>query len=48
MDYRKSYNHGNFMNDYFDNGNIRIVNINYIKILYISSNNSFSDFNIIS
>lgn len=44
-------NNGNFLDDYFGNSNIRIVNANDTKILYIFSafnNNSVSDLSIIS
>lgn len=47
VNYSKSYGNDNFLSDYFDNNNIRMVNVNDTKILYILSNNSFPDFSTI-
>ena len=44
----KFYDNGNFLGNYLTYNDIGMANANNIKILYISSNNHFSDFSIIN
>lgn len=44
VNYAKSYNNGDLLDDYFDNENVKKTNTNNIEVLYIPSNNSLLDF----
>lgn len=44
----KFYSHGNFLDNYFGNSNMRMANANNIEISYIFFSNNLLDFSIIS
>lgn len=48
VNYTKSYDNGNLLDNYLDNSNIRMANTNNTKVLYIFSSNSSPDFSTMS